>query len=604
MRERYRKFCEKIVSIYRERSIQLLLTISFSVVTILGMALLGGSLYARFAANTRELATEDNKKLMDQVCLSTETYIRNMMRVSDTMYYAGIKKTDLEENTLDAQMSFLYEANKDSLISIACFTADGELISASPVSNLKQQVDVTAQDWFRAANAKIENLHFSIPHVQNLFEENSYRYHWVISLSRVVELNTGGRTSRGILLVDMNFSGIEQLFAKVNTSANRGYVYLVDSDGEIIYHPRQNLLNTNMLEESNQVAASHQDGSYTERYDGEERVIIVKTVGYTGWKVVSVTPVSEYTSSTIQVRFFAVMLIVFFMLVLLMVNSIVSSKIATPIQRLEQSVKQLEEQGDLTRAIYVGGSYEIESLGHSIQSMVNQMRKLMDDIVVEQEAKRRSEMDALQSQINPHFLYNTLDSIVWMVECERYEEAIKMVTSLASLFRISLSKGRNIIPIRSELEHAQNYLSIQKLRYKNRFEVRTEVEESILDCCTVKLVVQPLLENSIYYGMESMDDDGEILIRGYRKDGDIYLEVTDNGLGMPEETVRQLLTEGSRVRKRGSGIGLMNVHQRIRLHFGEAYGLEIESEPDEGTTVRIHLPDIPYTDEIGREGLG
>lgn len=179
-----------------------------------------------------------------------------------------------------------------------------------------------------------------------------------------------------------------------------------------------------------------------------------------------------------------------------------------------------------------------------------------------------------------------------------------MVTSLASLFRISLSKGRNIIPIRSELEHAQNYLSIQKLRYKNRFEVRTEVEESILDCCTVKLVVQPLLENSIYYGMESMDDDGEILIRGYRKDGDIYLEVTDNGLGMPEETVRQLLTEGSRVRKRGSGIGLMNVHQRIRLHFGEAYGLEIESEPDEGTTVRIHLPDIPYTDEIGREGLG
>lgn len=191
-----------------------------------------------------------------------------------------------------------------------------------------------------------------------------------------------------------------------------------------------------------------------------------------------------------------------------------------------------------------------------------------------------------------------------MVECERYEEAIKMVTSLASLFRISLSKGRNIIPIRSELEHAQNYLRIQKLRYKNRFEVRMDVDESILDCCTVKLVVQPLLENSIYYGMESMDDDGEILIRGYRKDGDIYLEVTDNGLGMPEETVRQLLTEGqpgaqTRLRHRPD--------ERAPAHppaFGEAYGLEIESEPDEGTTVRIHLPDIPYTDEIGREGLG
>lgn len=160
MRERYRKFYDRIISIYQERSIQLLLTISFSVVTILGMALLGGSLYARFAANTRELATEDNKKLMDQVCLSAETYIRNMMRVSDTMYYAGIKKTDLKENTLDAQMSFLYEANKDSLISIACFTADGELISASPVSNLKRQVDVTSQDWFRRRMPRLRTCIF------------------------------------------------------------------------------------------------------------------------------------------------------------------------------------------------------------------------------------------------------------------------------------------------------------------------------------------------------------------------------------------------------------------------------------------------------------
>ena len=286
---------------------------------------------------------------------------------------------------------------------------------------------------------------------------------------------------------------------------------------------------------------------------------------------------------------------------MLAANVLVSSRIATPIQKLEKSVKELEEEGNLAREIYIGGSYEIESLGHSIQSMVNQMRKLMDDIVVEQEAKRKSELDALQSQINPHFLYNTLDSIVWMVESERYEEAITMVTSLANLFRISLSKGRNIIPIRSELEHAQNYLSIQKLRYKNRFTVEMDIQPEILDCSTIKLIVQPLLENAIYYGTE--DGDGEITVKGYVKDKDIYIEVSDDGLGMPPETVELLLTDNNRVRKKGSGIGLINVHQRIQLYFGAAYGLTIESEPDEGTTIRIHLPMVPYTEEIGREGL-
>jgi len=203
----------------------------------------------------------------------------------------------------------------------------------------------------------------------------------------------------------------------------------------------------------------------------------------------------------------------------------------------------------------------------------------------------------LQSQINPHFLYNTLDSIVWMIEGERYEDAVFMVTQLASLFRISLSRGKTIISMEDELKHARNYMNIQKIRYKNKFTVEFQVEDAILSCCTVKLVIQPLLENAIYYGMESMDGDGEITVVGYRKGDDVYVEVRDNGLGMPDEMVDALLTENNRVRKHGSGVGLINVHNRIRLRFGEPYGLEIESCLDEGTTVRIHLPYIAYSPE-------
>jgi len=247
--------------------------------------------------------------------------------------------------------------------------------------------------------------------------------------------------------------------------------------------------------------------------------------------------------------------------------------------------------------IYIGGSMEVEHLGKTLRSTVAQIRQLMDDIVVEQEEKRKSELDALQSQINPHFLYNTLDSIVWMITGERYDDAVFMITQLASLFRISLSKGKTVIKIEDEVKHARNYMNIQKIRYKNSFEVDFQIEEDILDGCIVKLVLQPLLENAIYYGMEFMDGEGEIHVRGYRKDKDVYLEVEDNGLGMPEEEAAELLNGKERPHKHGSGVGLVNVHSRLKLRFGEAYGLVIHSCPDEGMMVQIHIPYIPYTVE-------
>jgi len=221
---------------------------------------------------------------------------------------------------------------------------------------------------------------------------------------------------------------------------------------------------------------------------------------------------------------------------------------------------------------------------------VNQLRKLMDDIVKEQEQKRKSEFSALQAQINPHFLYNTLDSIVWMIESDRYREAISMVTALARLFRISLSKGNTIITIRTELQHAMDYLHIQSIRYKNKFTVETNIDPYIEDYYTIKLIIQPLLENAIYHAIEMMGGDGVISINGYFMNDDIYIEVKDNGLGMLPEKAESLLEAEPAAEKKGSGFGLKNVHQRIQLYYGQQYGLEIDSEIDVGTIVRIHLP--------------
>ena len=205
----------------------------------------------------------------------------------------------------------------------------------------------------------------------------------------------------------------------------------------------------------------------------------------------------------------------------------------------------------------------------------------------------RSEFDALQSQINPHFLYNTLDSIVWMVENERYQEAIIMVTSLAKFFRIGLSKGKNIIPLKDELNHAESYITIQHMRFRN-FTFRIHTAQDILHMTSIKLIIQPLLENAVYHGMELMDDEGEIEVNAYAEEDSLYIEVRDNGMGIPEEEINGLLKRESSHRGKGSGIGLKNVHERIQLYFGENYGLTIISEADVGTTIRIHLPLLPY----------
>ena len=286
----------------------------------------------------------------------------------------------------------------------------------------------------------------------------------------------------------------------------------------------------------------------------------------------------------------------------MVINAYISSRITGPIKRLEKSVNALEA-GKLDTEIYIGGSYEIRHLGRSIRDMAGQIQVLMNDIVAEHESKRKSEFDTLQSQINPHFLYNPLDIIVWMIENEQKAEAVKVVTALARFFRISLSKGRSIIPVKDELEHVRNYLMIQQMRFKNKFTYQIESEPETLNLASLKLMLQPLVENAIYHGMEFMDGDGEILVRAFLEEGELIFTISDNGLGMTEEQVNGLLKENTvhASSKRGSGIGVKNVNERIRLYFGEQYGLSIESEPDEGTTIRIHLPAIPYAEILEKE---
>lgn len=576
---------------YRRSSIQGILSLSFTAVAVVGMIFMGLALFFRFSANTNAQMAENSQRVLAQVNLNLDAYLRRMMRLSDTAYYSVIKDADLAEEDLSEALDLLYENNRDALVSIALFSEGGDLIASTPLVGLKNSVNPEKESWFTTAMDRIENLHFSTPHVQNLFEDPDYQYRWVVSLSRQVEMTRAGAIESGVLLVDMSFGGIEQICKDVDLSST-GYLYLIDGDGEIIYHPRQQLIYAGLLEENNLAAAGYTDGSHQETFGGTRREVTVKTVGYTGWKLVGVVPSENLWDNYGQLVLFFLFVVLFSIFLLVFVNLRLSEWITAPVKKLDRAVKELEH-GSTEVDFDVGGPGEVEHLSHSIRSMVSTMRHLMDDIIEQEEQKRRSELEVLQSQINPHFLYNTLDSVIWMTENGRTDDAVVMLTSLARFFRISLSRGSSIIPIRDELEHARHYLTIQKMRYKNKFSATITAEDGVESLYTIKLIVQPILENAIYHGMAYADGDGEITVRAFRDGGDVLIEVSDNGPGMPEEVVESLLDPNgpaAAAGAKGSGIGFRNVHRRIRLTFGADYGLTIFSEPDDGTTVRIRLP--------------
>ena len=587
---------------FQRTSIRYTVFVYFTVSALVMILLIGVSLYGRLAGQLTDAIREENQTVINQVNLSVDSYLRTIMKLSDSLYYGVVKNADLsaEAETVNSEITLLYDNNKDSVSNIALLSKHGELLSAVPAARLRTGTDVTGEDWFQNTLNHPENLHFSMPHVQYIFDNSENQYRWVISLSRAVEITQGTSTNQGVLLIDIAYGSLKQLLDNASMG-NQGYLYLVNGGGELIYHPKIQLLDAGLARENLDAAADYRDGNYQEAFLGEKRDVAVKSVGYTGWKIIGVTPEKGFSLNSIKTKLFVVFVAAFFVFLLAMINAYISSRITAPIQELEKSVNALEA-GELDTKVYMGGSYEIQHLGRSIGDMARRIQELMEDIVTEHESKRKSEFDTLQSQINPHFLYNTLDIIVWMIENEQKNEAVRVVTALARFFRNSLTKRKSIIPVRDELEHVRNYLMIQQMRFKNKFTYQIEEEPEVLGLASLKLMLQPLVENAIYHGMEFMDGDGEILVRAGLQDGKLCFLVADNGLGMTEEQVEQILTgQPHTSSRRGSGIGVKNVNERIRLYFGEEYGLSIDSEPDEGTRIRICLPAVSYQDLTERE---
>jgi two-component system, sensor histidine kinase YesM len=270
-----------------------------------------------------------------------------------------------------------------------------------------------------------------------------------------------------------------------------------------------------------------------------------------------------------------------------------SRSIYTPIKKLHDVTTTITKN-DLQALMTSDNVDEITELGMSFNIMIGKIKELLDSKIREQENLKKAELRALQAQINPHFLYNTLDTIIWMAESKKTDQVVKIVSALSNFFRISLSKGMDWITIGAEVERIRSYLTIQQMRYRDILDFKIEVDEQVSENTILKLILQPLVENALYHGIKNKRSGGTIIVRARRQGKEeVLLEVEDNGIGFTPEKLSQLraeLDDDSGDIKLESGFGIGNVKKRIRLYYGKPYGLSIQSEYNTGTRVTLVIP--------------
>lgn len=528
----------------------------------------------RYRTATIQNARTTSAQAVSQVAGTVGNYVAEMDEAMELL--AGAMADEDLETRDDFLDAFLHV--RPEVISVTGYSADGELLDCWAVDR-EPRTQITQNLSFDSTQVDtMGERTVTAPHVASIFE--GY-YPWVVTM--IDRLHTDG----GIRFValDLSFTSISRTINNVGIGQH-GYCFLMDQDGNIVYHPQQQLLYAELKAEETARLSDLADGTY----DDENVIYSLQSVPGSPWRVVGVSYIDELVNQNVLLMLQISIAIAAVALVTALITGLWMSRVLTrPLHRLANAMELFERDADHFSYQAVGGTREVSDLSDSFGHMVVRIQQLMATVREEEINLRKTELKALQAQINPHFLYNTLDSIAWMCERGKNADAVQMVHALARLFRISISRGHELIPIAKEIEHAESYLQIQKYRYKNQFVYRFEVDPACTEYYCNKITLQPIIENAITHGLDLMVEEGEIVVQ-VRQDGeDIVFRVIDNGVGMDQEQLDAIMHREPSDR---TGIGIKNVNDRLRIYFGEGYGLHIDSVPDEGTCVEVRMPRV------------
>lgn len=403
----------------------------------------------------------------------------------------------------------------------------------------------------------------------------------------------------GILVADMTLNKLGYSLSETQYG-NSGKVYIVDGHGDAIsFSHSYDKLNEDIKASIKPFFSEGNDmtkGRLTHIKSGDNKVVMIsKAYNMFDWKLVGIIEENEILNSINSVKDYSVLMLLLIIGLSIVVTLVVTQYISAPIKHIAGIMNKVKG-GNLHLKTEISRRDEIGYLATSFNDMSERISNLVDELKETENAKKIYELRMLQYQINPHFIYNTMNSINFMVSLGKTEKIQPTIESFINLLKASIDRIEYYIPIHEEITNIKNYIYIQKIRYQDKFDVKYKIEPEIEDYMTLKLILQPLVENAIFHGVQPAKQKGLIKINGYMESGNIIFEIIDNGVGMNEEQVKKLLKVNKEEQldnnNKFCGIGLINVQERLRLYFGNTYGLNIKSARGEGTTIKMLIPTI------------
>lgn len=561
-------------------------------VLLIPMSLIMGYLSVKLVHKT----TLDNainylQQLTRQINYNIDTYIKYMENISymlkdnsDVKQVLTLdldtKEKELAQKRVVEQITTILRIRED-ICNIGIIGTNGRYIlnnnaKINPYINVKEKL------WYKRTLEEKDSFVITSSHVQNIVE---YKYPWVVSLSSAI---TEDENNIGVLLVDLNYKVIDNLCKNVQLE-NNGYIFLIDENGKLVYHPDQKLIYSGLKEEKINEVLACKESYFLTQIDEEEYLYTIVQSQTTGWRAVGVVKVEDLLIYNTLAKNMYLIVVAILVLIAIALSVQLSKRITKPIRTLGNAMRK-SEIGEFEAAeIEILQMNEIGKLEKTFNIMNKKIQQLIEEKVQAEKLKRKSELKALQAQINPHFLYNTLDSIIWMAESGKNKEVVKMTVQLARLLRQSISNGLEAVSIGQEVAYINSYLSIQKMRYRDQLNYQIDVPDSLNQYQIIKLLIQPLIENAIYHGIKYKDGGGNILIRGYEKEETIIFEISDDGVGMDEEALANIFKEKETSLEK-NGVGVHNVYSRLKLHYGQAGEMFYESAMQKGTKIKILIP--------------
>ncbi len=508
------------------------------------------------------------EQLLRQVNNSINYYVTEMTNVSEYIvadadvirYMTGDGSAG--KGLVAAKLQTISGVRPD-FVNLIIFREDQTFVSNRDQISINPNWDYRDTAWYQKTMAAGGQPVFSSSRVENIV---AGEYQWVVTLSR--SLYVDGRRC-GILLIDLNYRQITDICSHLSFNDN-GYIFIVGEDGRLVYHPQQRLIYSGIKSERfDLVTRSDKVSSVT----SNGFIYTSSLSGPSGWVTVSVFDTNRLVSVSPGFIMTYAAVGLFFALIAFVISFQASRRLTDPILELGAQMRRFE-QGDFAAHADLKVNNEVAELGHRFNAMTERIKNLMDNTLLIEEQKRKSEIQSLQAQIRPHFLYNTLESIIWMAEMGENAKVIDMTSSLSKLMRVSVNNASDLVTVREEMDYVGNYLFIQKMRYQDKLNYRLEIDEAIRPAKMLRLLVQPLVENAIYHGIKPLRRPGLIVISAFPQEKKLIIRVGDNGVGFNPDY--QAASDIS-LSDEKNGIGLTNVSNRIKLFFGAPYGLEITS---------------------------